>query len=29
MVDDRRAGVIVRIRVFEAESGRFVREESP
>ena len=29
IVDDRRAGVIVRIRVFEAESGRFVREESP
>ncbi len=29
IVDDRRAGVIVRIRVFEAESGRFVREENP
>jgi hypothetical protein len=29
IVDERRAGVIVRIRVFEAESGRFVREESP
>jgi hypothetical protein len=29
MVDERRAGVIVRIRVFEAESGRFLREENP
>jgi hypothetical protein len=29
IVDDRRAGVVVRIRVFEAESGRFVREENP
>jgi hypothetical protein len=29
VVDERRAGVIVRIRIFEAESGRFVREENP
>ena len=29
IVDERRAGLIVRIRVFEAESGRFVREENP
>ncbi|HXL35194.1 MAG TPA: hypothetical protein VN953_09745 [Gemmatimonadales bacterium] len=29
IVDERRAGVVVRIRVFEAESGRFVREETP
>ena len=29
IVDERRAGVVVRIRVFEVESGRFVREESP
>lgn len=26
-VDDRRPGVVVRIRIFEAESGKFVREE--
>jgi hypothetical protein len=29
MVDPRRAGVIVRIRVFEIDSGRFIREENP
>jgi len=29
IVDERRAGVVVRIRVFEVESGRFVREENP
>jgi len=29
IVDERRAGVVVRIRVFEAETGRFVREENP
>ena len=29
VVDERSAGVVVRIRVFEVESGRFVREESP
>jgi hypothetical protein len=29
IVDERRAGVIVRIRVFEAETGKFVREENP
>ena len=29
MVDERRAGVVVRIRVFEVESGRLVREENP
>jgi len=29
VVDERRPGVIIRIRVFEAESGRFVREENP
>ena len=29
LVDDRRPGVVVRIRVFEIESGRFVREENP
>jgi hypothetical protein len=28
-VDARRAGVVVRIRVFEAGSGKFVREEKP
>src|SRR6266704_6869449 len=28
-VDRARAGVVVRIRVFEAESGKFVREENP
>jgi hypothetical protein len=26
-VDDRRAGVVIRVRVFEAETGKFVREE--
>ncbi len=29
IVDERRTGVIIRIRVFEAETGRFVREEEP
>lgn len=29
VVDQRRAGVVVRIRVFEVEGGRFVREEAP
>jgi len=29
MVDERRTGVIVRIRIFEAETGKFVREENP
>jgi hypothetical protein len=29
VVDDRRPGVVVRVRVFEAESGRFVRQENP
>lgn len=29
VVDDRRSGVIVRIRIFEVEGGRFVREENP
>jgi len=29
IVDEQRAGVIVRIRIFEAETGRFVREENP
>jgi hypothetical protein len=29
VVDDRRPGVVIRIRIFEAESGRFVREENP
>jgi len=28
-VDRARAGVVVRIRVFDAESGKFVREENP
>jgi hypothetical protein len=28
-VDDRRAGVVVRIRIFEAETGKFLREEKP
>ena len=28
-VDRARVGVVVRIRVFEVESGRFVREENP
>jgi len=29
VVDDRRAGYIVRVRVFEMDSGRFLREEEP
>lgn len=29
LVDERKAGLVVRIRVFEVESGRFVREENP
>lgn len=29
VVDDRRAGVVIRIRVFEVESGKLVREEKP
>jgi len=29
VVDERRAGVIIRVRVYETESGRFVREENP
>ena len=29
VVDRRRAGVVVVIRIFEVESGRFVREERP
>src|SRR5205823_14401483 len=28
-VDRARAGVVVRIRVFDAESGKFVRDENP
>ncbi len=28
-VDGRRAAVIVRIRIFEAETGKFLREEKP
>jgi len=28
-VDRARVGVVVRVRVFEVESGRFVREENP
>jgi len=28
-VDAKRAGVVVRIRVYEASSGKFVREEGP
>ena len=28
-VDRARAGVVIRIRVFEVETGRFVREENP
>jgi hypothetical protein len=28
-VDERRAGVVIRIRVFEAESGKHVRDEQP
>lgn len=29
VVDARRAGMIVRVRIFEVETGRFVREEKP
>jgi hypothetical protein len=29
VVDERRAGFVVRVRVFEAETGKFVREENP
>jgi hypothetical protein len=29
VVDERRPGVVVRVRVFEAESGKLVREENP
>ena len=29
VVDPRRAGVVIRIRVFAAESGRLLREENP
>jgi hypothetical protein len=29
MVDERRAGRIVRVRVFEIDSGQFIREEHP
>jgi hypothetical protein len=28
-VDDRRAGVVIRIRIFDIETTRFVREERP
>lgn len=28
-VDERRVGVVIRVRVFEAESGRHVRDEQP
>src|SRR5438477_332744 len=28
-VDRTRVGVVVRVRVFEVESGRFIREENP
>lgn len=28
-VDEKRAGAIIRIRVFEAESGKYVRDEKP
>ena len=29
VVDERRAGVVVRIRIFEVDTGRLVREENP
>jgi hypothetical protein len=29
VVDERRPGIVVRVRVFEEETGRFVREENP
>ena len=29
VVDARRAGVVIRIRIFEVETGMFVREENP
>jgi hypothetical protein len=29
VVDERRPGIVVRVRVFEAETGKFVREETP
>jgi len=28
-VDQRRVGMVIRVRVFEIETGRFVREENP
>jgi hypothetical protein len=28
-VDDRRAGVVIRIRIFDIETTRLVREENP
>jgi len=29
VVDEARAGVIVRVRIFEIETGTLVREENP
>jgi hypothetical protein len=29
LVDERRAGVVIRIRVFDIDSKRLVREENP
>jgi hypothetical protein len=29
VVDQRRAGVVIRIRIYEADNGKFVREENP
>jgi len=29
VVDERRPGVVLRVRVFELDSGRFLREENP
>jgi hypothetical protein len=29
LVDERQPGIVVRVRVFEVETGRFVREENP
>ncbi len=29
VVDQRRAGVVIVVRIYEAESGKFVREEQP
>jgi hypothetical protein len=29
VVDERRAGAVIRIRIFDVETGQLVREEQP